>query len=130
MLDFYHLFTLESGSEISRDPRLAKVAGGKTGVVRRKGEKPVYLRPKSLKTALNPKFFTDNNHNRVMKRAFRAKFSQNDGLRDLLLATKDAKLVHFQRGSEPIVFTHLMEVRRELREAADRAKSRIPSVLE
>lgn len=44
----------------------------------------------------------------------REKFTQNDNLRKTLLATKNAKLVHFSRGSEPIVFNNLMEIRKEL----------------
>ena len=41
----------------------------------------------------------------------------DEELKKLLLATKQAKLVHFQRGSPPVVFTELMEVRRTLRHA-------------
>lgn len=50
-----------------------------------------------------------------MKDAMMAKFSQHEELKKLLLATKQGKLVHFQRGSPPVVFTELMEVRRELK---------------
>ena len=50
-----------------------------------------------------------------MKDAMRAKFTQNKNLRDILLATRDAKLVHYARGNPPIVFNNLMEVRREIR---------------
>ena len=32
--DFYNQFSLDSGSEISKDPNLAKAAGGKTEVVK------------------------------------------------------------------------------------------------
>ena len=62
---------------------------------------------------LDPTFFSGR-HNTEMKLAQQAKFSQNEYLRDLLLATHDAKLVHFVRGAEPIVFSELMEIRNEM----------------
>ena len=44
-----------------------------------------------------------------------AKFSQNIYLRNMLLNTLDAKLMHFRRGKPPLVCTELMKVRRRLR---------------
>ena len=49
-----------------------------------------------------------------MKSAMMAKFSQNIELKEMLLATKMAKLQHFVRGSPPVVFIDLMEIRRLL----------------
>lgn len=43
-----------------------------------------------------------------------AKFSQNAELREMLLATRKAKLQHHVRASPPVVFMELMEVRKEL----------------
>ena len=56
-----------------------------------------------------------NRHEVEMKNAMRAKFSQNEELKHLLLQTKDAKLVHYVRASPPAVFINLMEIRQELR---------------
>jgi predicted NAD-dependent protein-ADP-ribosyltransferase YbiA (DUF1768 family) len=43
--------------------------------------------------------------------ALAAKFEQNPGLKNILLGTKRAKLLHFIRGSEPEVDMALMELR-------------------
>ena len=108
--EFYNSFSLDSDSELSKNTTMAKSAGGKTG--KYKGQ---LLRPKSV--AMDGDFFEGNKHNKTMKDAMMAKFSQHEELKKLLLATKQAKLVHFQRGSPPVVFTELMEVRRTLRHA-------------
>ena len=105
--DFYHQFSLDSQSELSRDPIMAKGAGGKTGKSRGK-----QIRPKQV--IMDKDFFITNRHEVEMKDAMRAKFTQNDNLRELLKATRDAKLVHYSRGSPPIVFNNLMEVRKEI----------------
>lgn len=106
--EFYNSFSLDSDSEVSKNTAMAKSAGGKTG--KYKGQ---LLRPKSI--VMDGDFFEGNQHNKTMKNAMMAKFSQHEELKKLLLTTKQAKLVHFQRGSPPVVFTELMEVRRTLR---------------
>ena len=52
---------------------------------------------------------------KAMYDAMKAKFSQNEDLKDMLLATKNAKLVHYSRGSPPVVFYNLMKVRNILK---------------
>ena len=86
---------------------MAKSAGGKTGKFKGK-----LLRNKAI--VMDKDFFENNHSKKVMRDAMMAKFSQNEDLKKLLLATKKAKLVHFQRGSPPVVFTELMEVRKQL----------------
>lgn len=82
---FYAKFSLDSGSEISKDPLLAKKAGGKTGGG---------IRPSSIK--IDPDFFSGKD--KVFFRAMMAKFSQHPDLKKTLLATKDASLLHKTRG--------------------------------
>jgi predicted NAD-dependent protein-ADP-ribosyltransferase YbiA (DUF1768 family) len=107
---FYLTFTLDANPEgdLAKDPAIAKAAGGKTG--KYKGKQ---VRDKAIK--IDPNFF-GGRHKEEMKKAQMAKFSQNQDLKTMLLATKDAKLQHFSRGSPPIVFYGLMDVRNQLAE--------------
>jgi len=106
--DFYALFSLDSGSEISKNPALAKAAGGATG--KYKGKR---IRSKDIK--IDPDFFTSNENERAMYRAQMAKYKTGGLAKRVLLATKDAKLQHFVRGSKPIVFYDTMAIRERLR---------------
>jgi predicted NAD-dependent protein-ADP-ribosyltransferase YbiA (DUF1768 family) len=101
--EFYLSFSLDSGTELSQEPDIAKGAGGKNG--KYKGE---LLRPKQVE--VDPDFFLKRNE-REMELAQQAKFTQNDDLRELLLQTKNAKLVHNVRGKEPEVYDTLMIIR-------------------
>ena len=103
--DFYKLFSVESGSEISKEPEYAKAAGGKTGKLGTK-----VLRHKTITLDLD---FMENS-DKIMEKAMYAKFTQHQELRDLLIATRNAKLVHFVRASPPVVFDNLMRVRKAI----------------
>ena len=106
-MDYYKLFTMESKSEISTDPIAAKGAGGKTGKVNKKK-----FRPSNVK--MDEDFMMNGKNEDVMYNGQLAKYKQNPELKDMLLLTKDAKLVHFSRGGS-IVFYDTMKVRKLLR---------------
>ena len=111
---FYDKFSLDSNSAISKDPSVAKSAGGKTGKYA-----GALIRPKEVK--MDADFFTTNRSNEEMYLAQYAKFTNKNALRlgqdtpyliDMLLKTKDAKLEHIvMRSPERVVFENLMIIR-------------------
>jgi len=112
--DFYLSFSLDSGTELSKDAAMAKEAGGKTGKYLGK-----LIRPTQVK--LDPDFFNSSGlkgrSEKEMYAAQYAKFTQSLELKKLLLATNTAKLTHHSRGSPPTVFNELMIIRDKIRRA-------------
>ena len=104
---FYLEFTLDANpqGEMANNPVFAKAAGGKTGKFK------AFLRQSEI--VIDSNFFKGR-HKCEMKAAMMAKFSQNIELKEMLLATKMAKLQHFVRRFSPVVFMDLMEIRRVL----------------
>ena len=105
--DFSSQFSLESESEISKSVELAVAAGGPDGKKRSK-----ILRPTNVK--IDPNFYGERS---VKERelALIAKFSQNEDLKQMLLATRNAKLLHFVRGNKAEPDHLLMKVRQLIR---------------
>jgi predicted NAD-dependent protein-ADP-ribosyltransferase YbiA (DUF1768 family) len=103
--DFYLLFSLDSESEFSQDPSLAKIAGegGK-----KNGKS---LRPKEVKVDAD---YHLGRFEKEREDAVYAKFSQNEDLKQMLLSTHDAMLCQFVRRNPPKVDIILMNVRKKL----------------
>jgi len=105
--DFYTQFSLDSGSDISKDVILARAAGSKSGKL-----KDRILRPKNVKfdaDFVETDLIMRNVEER--SRALEAKFMQNADLKKILAETKKAKLVHFIRSGRPITDDALMKLR-------------------
>ena len=103
--DYYDVFSLDSGSDLSKDPAMAKSAGGKTGKVG--GKK---FRHSSVR--MDEDFFTSGRTNKVMYAAQYAKFTTIPEMRDVLLKTREAKLMHtVGRSSVKVYFENLVIIR-------------------
>ena len=84
---------------------MAKAAGGKSGKF-----KGTLLRQPNIK--IDGDFY--NRAKKELAAAQSAKFSQNEDLKTLLLATNAAKLTHYQRAAPAEVFDELMMIRAKL----------------
>lgn len=108
--DFSLLFSLDSDSEISKDVTFAKAAGSKTGKLKEKGKETV-LRPKDV--IIDNDFYGKRNK-LERETGVQAKFNQNEDLKQLLLSTKEAKLLHYIVKQPPESDDTLMKIRREI----------------
>ena len=104
---FYLTFSIEGDSNYSNDPELARICGTKG---KYKGE---YIRPVEIK--FDSDFFDGVRENNELYDAQYAKFTQHDDLKNLLLSTKNAKLLLYQKGDKPLICTNLMKIRSTLR---------------
>jgi hypothetical protein len=108
--DFYLKFSVESGSDISKDIELARIAGSKTGKSKDRVLRDAKIKPDPdfYTVGTNPIFEVER------KKALDAKFSGNLEFKNMLLETKDAKLTHFERSKGHIPDLLLMKTRKEL----------------
>ena len=93
----YLQFSLDSDSDLSKSPTLAKSAA--------KDDKYKDIKSDADFGAREDKEREDAQY---------AKYNQNSYLADMLLNTRNAKLVHFRRGKPPAVCNELMRVRHRL----------------
>ena len=108
--DFYHQFSLDSGTDFAKDLALAKIAGGKTGKTKDRvlRESKVKVDPDFFGLGVNPR------HVEERRIALHAKFTQNMDLLKMLKETKQAKLVKFVRGRRGEPDEQLMKLRKDL----------------
>jgi predicted NAD-dependent protein-ADP-ribosyltransferase YbiA (DUF1768 family) len=105
--DFYLQFAMDSKSDISKSPELAKAAGSESGIFQGK-----LYRPKAV--TIDRDFFSSGRGEQALSSAIEAKFRQSTELRNILLGTLNARIYHFQRGERPILFKPLLQVRAKL----------------
>lgn len=108
--DFYKEFSLDSNSEFSTNLIKARAAGSENGKLKDK-----LLRNENIK--IDPDFYeigVEPRHELERKIALEAKFTQNLDLLQTLMSTKNAKLVIFRRGKDPVTDESLMKLRKEL----------------
>ena len=105
--EYYIKFSLDSNTELSKDPNMAIIVGDKG---KYKGTKII---PKNI--IPNENDYTEEKYNDIILPALRSKFNQNEDLKETILQTKTAKLIQYVRGSIPnIVSYNLMFIRKEL----------------
>jgi predicted NAD-dependent protein-ADP-ribosyltransferase YbiA (DUF1768 family) len=113
---FYKMFSLDNATnnEIANDVEIAKAGGSEKGTFK-KGKTEVQLRPRDVR--IDPDFYGSRKYEEREK-ALYAKFSQNEDLRTMLMATKDAVLKKHIPKMEAEVDTLLMQVRKKIQTEA------------
>lgn len=114
--DFADLFSLHATeSEIAKDVDLAICAGSKSGKATGKAKSKVkgdlLLRPKGIE--IDPRFYGEKS-DISRTNALRAKFTRNEDLRLMLLATKDSMLMKHNHADTPERDDILMKIRYEI----------------
>jgi len=105
---FYLFFTAESNTPLSKDVSLAIAAGSVTGKLKNK-----LIRPADIKI-INPKI-----SKKKYKKVLLAKFEQNPDLKQILMSTKNAKLVYYKKGRHQVIADDLMVVRNIIKESKE-----------
>jgi predicted NAD-dependent protein-ADP-ribosyltransferase YbiA (DUF1768 family) len=102
--DIFHMFSFDSTRELGKNIDMVQSVS-KTG----KYKKELII-PRNIKPDEN----WQENESENIKTAQEAKFSQNPYLKDMLLKTRNAKLIKHIHRSEPRIANELMQVRKSL----------------
>jgi predicted NAD-dependent protein-ADP-ribosyltransferase YbiA (DUF1768 family) len=105
--EFYLSFSAESGTELSKNPDMAKAAASSSGKY-----KGTLLRPTEV--SIDPTFYGKRKEKELFD-AICAKFTQLEELKQVLMSTKNAKLMHYLKGKEPELAEQLITVRDKIR---------------
>lgn len=105
--DFYNTFTMESNTELSKNPEMAKAAGSKSGKLKKE-----LIRPKNV---IMDNDYNETRKNKEISDALLSKFTQNEDLKEMLINTQNAMLVQYKDSKEPEVSDNLMLVRDKLK---------------
>lgn len=96
--DHYLQFSLDSKSDISKNIELAKKEGSRKGT------------SKNIK--IDPDFYGERSVEEKQK-AIEAKFEQNEDLKEMLINTYPAKLLHFKRGKPSTLSNDVLKIRKK-----------------
>lgn len=105
--EFYLSFAAESGTDLSKNPEMAKAAASSSGKY-----KGTLLRPAEV--SIDPTFYGKRKEKELFD-AICAKFTQIEELKHVLMETKNAKLMHYLKGKEPELAEQLVMVRDKIR---------------
>jgi hypothetical protein len=101
---YYLQFSLDSGSDLSKDPIMAHGAGSKNGRVNGK-----LFRNKEIK--IDDDFFNGRSEEEMFKGQY-SKFIQNKDMKEILLKTGNSQLFHYRiKKKTPIFFKGLVYIR-------------------
>jgi len=105
--EFYLSFAAESGTDLSKNPEMAKAAASSSGKY-----KGTLLRPTEV--SIDPTFYGKRKEKELFD-SICAKFTQIEELKHVLMETKNAKLMHYLKGKEPELAEQLVMVRDKIR---------------
>jgi len=122
---FYEKFSITEGKGNplwGQSVEFVKAADSKTGFWVDKENKLMTERVRPEGVKIDPDYYSNNRNNDEREKALYAKFSQNQNLdyKEILLETKNAKLMNFHPKAEPTVDCILMKVRTILENAIHR----------
>jgi predicted NAD-dependent protein-ADP-ribosyltransferase YbiA (DUF1768 family) len=105
--EFYLSFSVESGTDLSKNPDMAKAAASSSGKY-----KGTLLRPAEV--SIDPTFYGKRKEKELFD-AICAKFTQIDKMKNVLMGTRNAKLLHYVKAKEPELAENLLQIRDKIR---------------